>query len=106
FSARFRAADLTRPRWGAAFYWNHLRIAPLLQLARHLGAPVPADLRVDGVLDGAIGYAAPRGFQGLLEFGDGALTIPQSPPLRFEQAQLLIEGNHVHLLPTVVRMSN
>ena len=107
FLARFRAADyLAHPRWGTAFYWNHLRMAPLLQLARHLGAPVPAELGVDGVMDGAIGYSTPRGFQGQLAFGNGALTIPQSPPLRFEQAQLLIDGDRVHLLPAVVRTSN
>src|SRR4029079_11564533 len=36
---------------------------------------------------------------------EAALTIPHSPPLRFEQAQLLFDGSHVHLSPTVVRTS-
>ena len=101
---RFRAADyLSRPHWGVAFNWNRFRVEPLLQLARHLGAQLPDGLKMEGTLDGAIGYSRPGGWQGQLAFRDAAVTIPDSPPVRFEQAVLLFDGSRVQLPPAVAR---
>jgi hypothetical protein len=101
---RFRAADyLSRPHWGVGFRWNRFRIEPLLQLARHLGARLPDGLKMGGTLDGAIGYSEQGSWQGQLAFQDAAVTIPQSPPVQFEQAKLLFDGSHVRLPPALAR---
>lgn len=103
-SVRFRAADyLSRPHWGVAFNWNRFGVEPLLQLARHLGAQLPEGLKIEGTLDGAIGYSQPGRWQGQLAFQDAAVTIPDSPPVRFEQATVLFEGSHVRLPAAVAR---
>jgi hypothetical protein len=103
-SVRFRAADyLSRPHWGVAFNWNRFGVEPLLLLARHLGAQVPEGLKIEGTLDGAIGYSQPGRWQGQLAFQDAAVTIPDSPPVRFEQAIVLFEGSHVRLPAAVAR---
>lgn len=103
---RFRAADyLSRPHWGVGFRWNRFRIEPLLQLARHLGARLPDGLKMAGTLDGAIGYSEQESWQGQLAFQDAAVTIPQSPPVQFEQAKLLFDGSHVRLPPALARTS-
>jgi hypothetical protein len=105
-AVRFRAADyLSRPHWGVAFNWNHFRVEPLLQLARHLGVQLPEGLKMKGTLDGAIGYSQPGRWQGQLAFQDAAVTIPGSPPVRFEQAMLLFDGSHVQLPQAVARTS-
>lgn len=105
-SMRFRAADyLSRPHWGVAFNWNRFRVEPLLQLARHLGAQLPDGLKMDGSLDGAIGYSEQGSWQGQLAFQDAAVAIPGSPPVSFEHAALLIDGGHVRLPAAVARTS-
>jgi len=103
---RFRVADyLSHPHWGVAFNWNRFQIEPLLQLARHLGAQFPDGLRMEGTLDGAIGYSEQGSWQGQLAFRDAAVTIPDSAPIRFEQAALLFDGVHVRLPEAVARTS-
>jgi len=103
---RFRVADyLSHPHWGVAFKWNRFQVEPLLQLAHHLGAQFPDGLRMEGTLDGAIGYSEQGSWQGELAFRDAAVTIPDSAPIRFEQATLLFDGTHVRLPAAVARTS-
>ncbi len=103
-SARFRVTDyLTQPHWAVAVDWNRFPIPPLMDLATHMGAQFPPRLALSGSMDGAIGYSNDTGLEGELAFHDAALTIPDSPPVRFEQAQLLFDHGHVRLTPTLVR---
>ena len=57
-------------------------------------------------MDGAIGYSGQGSFQGELEFHDTAVTIPDSPPVRFEQAHMVVDHGHVRLSPAVVRTAD
>jgi hypothetical protein len=103
-AVHFRVADyLSHPHWGLGLNWNRFQIEPLMQLARHLGAQLPDGLRMAGTLDGVIGYAEQGNWQGQLAFQDAAVTIPNSPPVRFEQAMLLFDGGHVRLPAAVAR---
>ncbi len=103
-AVHFRVADyLSHPHWGLGLNWNRFQIEPLLQLARHLGARLPDGLRMAGTLDGVIGYTEQGNWQGQLAFQDAAVTIPNSPPVRFEQATLLFDGGSVRLPAAVAR---
>ena len=105
-SVHFRATDyLTQPHWAVAANWNHFPVEPVMELSRHMGMQFPPKLRLSGSLDGAIGYSGQGRFQGQLAFHDAALTIPDSPPVRFEQAHLIFDHGHVHLSPAVVKTS-
>ncbi len=54
----FRATDyLSQPHWGVAVNWNRFPVAPIMELARHMGAQFPPKLQLTGTMDGAIGYA-------------------------------------------------
>ncbi len=100
----FRADDyLTRPRWAVTVNWNRFPIAPVLELARHMGAQFPPRLQLSGTMDGAIGYSGQGSFQGELELRDAAVTIPDSPPVRFEQARVVVDHGHARLEPALVR---
>lgn len=106
-SLRFQAADyLSRPRWNVALTWNRFPLAPLLELARHMGVPVPPRLALSGTLDGNLGYHSGADLEGDLAFHGTALTVPDSPPVRFEHARLLFAGGEVRLAPAVVRTAN
>jgi hypothetical protein len=101
---RFRVNDyLSQPRWAVTVNWNQFPLAPLLELARHMGAQFPPKLKLSGSMDGAIGYSGQGSFQGELAFHDTAVTIPDSPPVRFEQAHMVLDHGHVRLSPAVVR---
>src|SRR5262249_49745652 len=101
---RFRASDyLSRPHWAIAINWNRFPVTPLMDLAAHMGAEFPQRLKVAGTMDGAIVYSGDSGFQGELGFHDTALTIPDSPPVRFEHAYIILDHSHARLSPAVVR---
>ena len=104
-SIRFRATDyLTRPRWAISGTWNRFPIGPIMELARHMGAQFPPKLELAGVMDGAIGYSEGN-LQGQVALRDGSLTIPDSLPMRFDQAAIVFEGGHIRLSPARVRTS-
>jgi hypothetical protein len=103
-TVHFRATDyLSQPHWAVGLNWNHFPVAPIIDLARHMGAQFPPKLELTGTMDGAIGYSGQGSLQGSLAFHDTALGIPDSPAVRFEQAHLILENGHVRLSPALVR---
>jgi hypothetical protein len=79
---------------------------PLIELARHMGAEIPAKLKVAGTLDGAVGYSGQGSLQGELGFRNTVVTIPDSAPIRFEAARMLFDRGHLHLTPAVVSVQD
>jgi hypothetical protein len=102
-TVQFRATDyLSQPHWAVGLNWNHFPVAPILELARHMGAQFPPKLQLTGTMDGAVGYTGQGSLQGALAFHDTALAIPDSPALRFEQANVILENGHARLSPALV----
>ncbi len=100
---RFRASNyLSQPHWGVNVNWNHFPTQPLMQLAQDMGATFPPRLQLGGMVDGAIGYSGEGSFQGALGFHGASLTIPDSAPVRFEDAYLVMDHGHVRLSPASV----
>ena len=103
-AVHFRATDyLSQPHWAVGLNWDRFPVAPILDLARHMGAQFPPKLQLTGSMDGAIGYSGQGSLQGALAFHDTALAIPDSPAVRFEQANIILEHGHVRLSPALVR---
>jgi hypothetical protein len=97
---RFRASDyLSQPHWAVAVNWNRFPMGPLLQLAEHMGASLPPKLGLSGSMDGAIGYSGHGSLQGTIGFHDAAVTIPDSTPIRLQQAYVVLGNGHAHLTP-------
>jgi hypothetical protein len=102
-SVRLRITDyLSQPHLALGLNWNHFPAGPLMQLARDMGAQFPPKLELAGTVDGAMGYSGQGTLQGTLGFHGAALAIPDSPPLRFEDAYLVIDHGHVRLSPASV----
>lgn len=102
-SVRFRVSDyLSQPHWAVGLNWNHFPTGALMQVARDMGAQFPPKLQLGGTVDGAIGYSGQGSFQGTLGFHDASLTIPDSPPIRFEDAYLVMDHGRVRLTPAFV----
>jgi hypothetical protein len=71
----------------------------LLQLAEHMGASLPAKLGLSGWMDGAISYSGRGSLQGTLGFHDAAVTMPDSTPIRLQEAYIVLANGHAHLTP-------
>lgn len=100
---RFRATDyLSQPHWAVSVNWNRFPIAPLVEVAHYMGARLPAGVQLGGWIDGAIGYSGRGTLQGALSFHQASLTIPNSPAMQFEQAQVVLDHGHIRLAPSVV----
>ena len=103
-SLRLRASNyLSQPRWNLAVDWNRFPVAPLMDLANHMGVQFPPGLKLSGTIDGALNYSDQAVFEGQLAFHDAAVAIPDSPPVRFENAYLTFAGGQARLSPALVR---
>jgi hypothetical protein len=101
-SIHFHVSDyLTQPRFTIGATSNDFPLAPIPELARHLGAPLPPKLEMNGVMSGTVKYSEGN-LQGQVAVRDGSLTIPNSPAMRFDQAAIAFDGGHIRLTPTTV----
>ena len=102
-TTRFRASSyLSNPRWAVTMTWNQFPIAPVVQLAADMGFHFPPKFGLTGSIDGAIGYSGPGGFEGQLVLHDTAVTIPDSPPVRFDEVHVMVDHGKVWLPPALV----
>jgi hypothetical protein len=103
----FRATGyLSQPRWAALIKLDHLPVAPLPVVARHLGLELPEGLEVSGGLTGVIGYSPETRAQGTLASGETLVKIPDAPPLRLARAVIGLNGDSVHLEPAIFDAGN
>ncbi|MGD0365154.1 MAG: hypothetical protein ABSC93_30090 [Bryobacteraceae bacterium] len=102
-AVRFRCSGyLSQPHWGVALSWNRFPAGPMLDLARHMGAVLPPRLNMTGSLDGVLGYSGQGSLQGLIDFHDTSVAMPDSPPIRSAQARLTFDRGHAKLAPALV----
>ncbi|HVV46075.1 MAG TPA: hypothetical protein VHC72_12760 [Bryobacteraceae bacterium] len=103
---RYRVADyLRRPRWGVTVNLNHFPLAPIPEIARNLGWPLPADFKLDGTASGAVGYSVPDGapgMDGVMSIENSTFTTGGAPPLHMPAAELHFSGATVALEATEV----
>ncbi|HTA44744.1 MAG TPA: hypothetical protein VK789_19990 [Bryobacteraceae bacterium] len=103
----YRVADyLGRPRWGVSANLNRFPLAPIPEIARNLGFPIPADFKFDGTADGAVGYSVPEGsprMDGALNVSNSTLSVAGAPPLRLPNAELRFAGTSIRLEATEIR---
>ncbi len=99
----FRARDfLSTPRWDASAELKQMPAATLLEVARHMGSPLPEKLAADGSVSGAIHYGDQDGFGGRVELQNASLMLPEGRPLRAARAAVMIDGNALTLEPSTV----
>jgi hypothetical protein len=88
---------LSKPEWGVLLTAKKLSIAPLLEIARHFGTQVPAQLTLDGDVTGVVGYSREFGMQGRLLASGATAQLPGVEPLRCEQAAIIVDHDHLQL---------
>lgn len=106
-SLEFRAWDfLSAPHWDAAAELKQAPLATLVEVARHMGTPMPEKLGADGSVSGAVRYSQQTGFAGRVELQDASLNLPEGQPLRAASAAVAIEGDTLLLEPSTVTIGD
>ncbi len=88
---------LASPAWSASAEVQKMPVATLVEVARHLGAPLPEKMTLDGSLSGVIGYGRPGGLQGKLALEDSTVQIPDTAPTHVARAQVTIADDTITL---------
>ncbi len=106
-AVRFRAFDyLTRPRWGVSVTLNQFPIPPLVDVARHMGAQLAEAIQMEGSLLGVISYSPDDGIRGDVSLNGASIKMPNAPAVRFEDAQLTLDGSRAKLSPALIRIGD
>ncbi len=102
-AVRFRVFDyMVHPRWVAGLTLNGLSVPPLVDVARHMGAGIAGDVRMDGAVSGTITYTPEEGMRGSVSLAGTSISAPDSPLVRLAEASLVLEGDHVRMPPTAI----
>jgi hypothetical protein len=106
-SIKLRLADyLSTPKWAASFTFRDLPAASLVETARHMGAPFPEGVQVDGKVEGGIGYSNDGGLQGQLLLRNASVKSPHAVSAEFASAQVLFNNDQISFGPADVQMGN
>src|ERR1700680_2587653 len=106
-SVKLRLVDyLATPKWAVSFLFRDLPALSLLETARHMGAPLPPGVQVEGKINGGIGYSNESGLEGRLVLDNSLLRFPEGEALEFESANILLSKNRIALAPATIRMDN
>ena len=90
---KFRARDfLSTPHWEASAEMNAIPLATLVEVARHMGAPLSERVSVEGSVWGTIGYSESSALGGHVDLREASVTLPEAQPLHFAQAAVAISG--------------
>ncbi len=102
-AVQFRVTDyLAHPQWAASLTMNGLAIPPLVDVARHMGADIARDVRVEGAVSGAVTYTPEEGMQGSISLDGTSIRAPGSPPVLLGEARLVLERDRVRMPPAAV----
>ena len=95
---------LTTPQWEISADFNDAPLGSGIELARNLGAPLPAKMTVEGVVAGSVRYRNTEGLGGNLEVRDAIVTIAGAAPLKIPTATVFLKGNSIVAGPNTVNV--
>lgn len=97
---------LTTPQWEISADFNDAPLGSGIELARNLGAPLPAKIAIEGTVAGSARYRNIEGLGGNLEVRDAAVTLPGAAPLKIPTATVFLKGNSIVAGPNTVNIGS
>ncbi|MBV9269309.1 MAG: hypothetical protein JO061_24275, partial [Acidobacteriaceae bacterium] len=96
---------LTNPSWALIASLNDAPGARLLPIARRMGLALPDSLKLEGTLNGALGYSNVSGWSGGVQMSDVVASLPEMPPFRAAAAVANLRSNVLHVEPATIASS-
>jgi AsmA family len=97
---------LTIPQWEVSADFNDAPLGSGVELARNLGAPLPAKMTVEGIVDGSVRYRNTEGLGGNLEVRDAVVNMAGAAPLKIPTATVFLKGNSIMAGPNTVNLGD
>ena len=97
---------LASAQWRAGISFHALPAASLVETARHMGAPLPDGVQMDGHINGEIAYSNQAGLDGHLAIDQASLKYPRAGSAKFDSASVSLTNNEFILDPVSVRSDN
>jgi hypothetical protein len=96
---------LRRPAWSVLAQLRDAPAKDVLPLGRRMGLPLPAEVALEGAVNGAVSYSNRTGLEGGVSIRDAVATLPDLPPLRAAVASASLSPEGIHLDPAVIETS-
>lgn len=93
---------LTSPNWAADVGVENLPAPALIEFVRHMGAPLPAGLGIEGKVTGMVGYSSRVGLRGELTVDNATVELDGGPQFTVERASVAIVDDEIRLLPATL----
>jgi len=98
---------LSAPRWAVKATLQDMPASPLVETARRFGVPLPAGIRVEGKVNGAIAYAGLGVLNGQLNITGGSVASEndgQAATARMDAAALDIQDHQITFGPATLSL--
>jgi len=104
---RVRTSDyLSQPRWGGLAFLNKLPLAPLVEVARHMGVALSPAVAAEGEVTGVLSYSPESGLQGKVIVPEAAVRTAETKGFRLRRAEVIFEQDRARLLPAAALMAD
>ena len=97
---------LSTPQWEVSADFSDALLGSGVELARNLGAPLPAKMTVEGVVAGSVRYRNTEGLGGNFEVRDAVVSLPGATPLKIPTATVFLKGNSIVAGPNTVNVGS
>ncbi len=96
---------MAKPAWSVLASLRKAPINSVLPLARKMGLMLPQGLKMDGSMDGVVGYSNVGGLEGGVAVTNAVAVLPNVPTLQSALANIKISSGVVHIAPAVLQES-
>jgi hypothetical protein len=97
---------LRRPAWSVLAQLKDAPAKDVLPLGKRMGVPLPAELALEGAVNGVVTYSNGGGLKGGISIRDAVATLPKLRPLRAALVTASLSSDRIHLDPAVVEASS
>jgi AsmA-like protein len=103
-SLRLSASNLlATPQWDVSAEMNSMPLDALMNIARQVGAPVPAG---QGTVSGNPGYSSAAGFSGNVEIQDAVVPLLKTAAMTIPTATVFLKKNTIIVGPVTVNFAD
>jgi hypothetical protein len=102
-SLHLRMVDfLKRPEWSVLATFSKAPASELVPISRRMGIVLPDDVKVEGAVEGAIGYSNRYALSGAVSITNLVASFPNAKPVRAGLVTASVSSDHVHLDPAIL----
>lgn len=105
FTAHLEASDFLRAlQWSFETEFHDIPAAPLVETARHMGAPIPESVSMGGIARGKLRLSNRAQLQGTVAFDRATVKVGNAATARIGDAEIVFQPEGITFGPAVVEL--